>query len=240
METREIFMSRKGFAPIFVILIVVVAIAAAVIAGIVVKNTTKNRQAVEQAAAPAEQSATVSSTPAAASSTIEVVGSSTGSTSSQQASSGQASVDTSTWQTYRNEEYGFEVKYPSNYVAEEISDVVHEFDLLVYPHGNYGEGEEIPGLNVFIDSQPLKLIKNVGKTYSDIEDFVKNEPSWFKTPAQLVDFNGIKAAQSLTGQNNRYVQYNFINGQLFFSVYVDQFVDTAEIENIARTFEFIK
>lgn len=40
---------------------------------------------------------------------------STGSTSSPQAGSGQAATDTSDWKVYRNEKYGFEVRYPSNF-----------------------------------------------------------------------------------------------------------------------------
>lgn len=62
----------------------------------------------------------------------------------------QTEVDTSDWKIYRNEEYGFEFKYPTNWLLKEQDDYIvisktgslfHEDSyVIIYPNGKSGSG----------------------------------------------------------------------------------------------------
>ena len=65
--------------------------------------------------------------------------------------SGMEEIDTSIWQTYRNEEYGFEVRYPSNWELSEseLRDVVNI--------GNPLHGNRWYAIDIFILPNPENL-----------------------------------------------------------------------------------
>lgn len=80
-------------------------------------------------------------------------------------------IDTSNWQTYRNEEYGFEFKYPNIYLSDcskiqnelsiSISDTEKE-DCYSWPDGRIGIGFEIYDKNkpdFHYDSYSIKKVK---------------------------------------------------------------------------------
>lgn len=97
-----------------------------------------------------------------------------------QTGSGTSTVDTSNWQTYKNEKYGYELKYPEDYQINNYDSVVSIFDK---KYINY-QGE-FPGISIkLFDSEgiPLNDWINKHKSYfigdqdpSEVEGFYKRK-----------------------------------------------------------------
>ena len=84
----------------------------------------------------------------------------------------QEGIDTSNWKTYRNEEYGFEVKYPNNWILTVRGEEANLADgffiskgksrIGILPNGefDYGLPFEPPKIfDVLIDSKKAKLLQ---------------------------------------------------------------------------------
>ena len=72
---------------------------------------------------------------------------------------GRIETDTANWQTYKNDQYGFEIKYPEGFTAEEakitdrLSGTITRKEIAFYAPGEQ-KGEEAAALALIIDKEP--------------------------------------------------------------------------------------
>ncbi len=135
-------------------------------------------------------------------------------------------IDTSNWQTYKNEEYGFEVKYPKDYVYSEVDGVRF-----------YKKQCEMNKFNICPKGISINTYPN------DKNDFIK---SWSKEcdAFKIVKIRGVKSdvsscderLSSTFAQINLYdhiVKYSFVtDNNVFYDIHISYFgSDNIEIEN---------
>lgn len=102
--------------------------------------------------------------------------------------------DIANWKTYRNEEYGFEFKYPADWKTFTVDNYSESRDFLVgfrppVKPENYNEG---PYISLFYNHNPLNLalstyFENQSNNYEDIRYL----PFLDVPPTEVKDINGI-------------------------------------------------
>jgi len=146
-------------------------------------------------------------------------------------------IDTSGWKTYKNEKYGYEVKYPEFYLVEDRTKKVVGDDLSMFPW--YSRTDFL--LN-FIEFKNPNLKGKIAFTLQILnttdKNKVKSSGGW-----EFIKENGIKKRGNLdiylysidSGTNN--MQVIFYNGEAYRFLH---YLSEKDFNQILSTFKFIK
>lgn len=147
-----------------------------------------------------------------------------------------SSDETANWKTYRNENFGFEVKYPSEWMVKDLVDYVYitngSLQFQVYPEGN-GRG---------LYTTPTRESEiTIGGIVGNRRDFITQDNQIFFS---LIEFNGYT-------KNNWHPEYNYIlldgSSQVDFgdssiesmSVRTKDLTDFKTLDKILYNFKFL-
>ncbi len=143
-------------------------------------------------------------------------------------------TDTSDWKTYRNEQFGYEIKYPENWYLYDVD----SSDIFVQPDKE--TPDNIPGPH----ASALEIkVKSVKVNYDPIQevkpDFDKAGISFTKEPIIIGGVQGLKVVSVCEGAGCGAPQWLVIkNGTLY---HFDSNLGYSKIfERILSTFRFIK
>ncbi|TSC78437.1 MAG: Uncharacterized protein G01um101433_244 [Parcubacteria group bacterium Gr01-1014_33] len=139
------------------------------------------------------------------------------------ASEKPSTIDTSTWKTYRNEKYGFEVRYPESWEIE------------------VSNQREVKGIFVSFERKSIEVIALgvfEGTISADIVNKISPRPELKKIAVNGIQMFGL----THSGHQTPYDLYFERNGRVYY--FTESFAgregDREIIEAIVTTFKFIK
>ncbi|PJA86651.1 MAG: hypothetical protein CO141_03655 [Candidatus Moranbacteria bacterium CG_4_9_14_3_um_filter_42_9] len=162
---------------------------------------------------------------------------------------GKSAVDTSDWQTYRNEKYGFEFKYPSNFVYDE--NMIMDTDVL------YSASFGLPYKEVFgkdhpnSKTAPQSINFFIDKKNDDLAIFIQDEKNAAAGVERFAENFGASKISNLFAQIVKYCNMRgYCDKTIYFTdnIYIytieypisEDVVGSKVFEKIISTFKFTK
>ena len=143
-------------------------------------------------------------------------------------------INTSNWQTYRNEEFGFEFKYPEDWIKKNIEDVY--FAIQFRKDISFDHPRRFTEINININKNSKNLsleeiisdFENSGRIYEQKEYIAINDKKVFK--AEIANWGMVSGKQFL-----------IVGEKYWHDIVVDGTnVEDNEIDQILSTFKFIE
>jgi len=143
----------------------------------------------------------------------------------------QNDEDLQNWKTYRNEEYGFSIKYPNNWIVEQSTDYAGEVEFVGIGDENFGNLTGDYRMVIFFPKYVEQDIISVGSQFESTSARREN-----------IEVNGLDALKvtvttpSLAGWKSQRVYIT--GGQYIYAIAAD--LDNQTENQILSTFVFIE
>jgi len=120
----------------------------------------------------------------------------------------QVSDDTADWKTYRNDKYGFEVKYPTAFPIEKIDEGIN----MSFP-------SSYKGLSYVYNNDIQSAWIGVGVGFMNKEGFTEDFCQSFNLGVEKITINGINFWKRTEGKHFESDPFKFNNYQLYNTLY---------------------
>lgn len=165
-----------------------------------------------------------------------------------------SNIDTSSWKTYRNDEYGFEVKYPEEFkVDDNPTDTGHVVSFMEFDENAKNlSGQKIPGYFPAISIYRWEDINNFDlkggtwegeKKYANLQDFLSDSEHTSIRIIGETNIDGVKAdVLSMPGEiGYEAIMFEYDSGYYRISFpWTQKKVDEAVKKQILFSIKFVK